>query len=186
MKKGLTELVFIVDRSGSMAGLEKDTIGGFNSCPGHRSGTFQYRSADFSPAFRGQGFGIVEALNRTGRIQDHSSSHQRPGARPTSRLIDPGDRAEPSGRQDVLIKMNVLQHPAGASMMVASAGASFSGLGTLAKVSGTRKVDNLSKGATMATAAPTTLFMGTKAAAPAFPPTRVSRKWHRESAEAFR
>ena len=31
MKKGLTELVFILDRSGSMAGLEGDTIGGFNS-----------------------------------------------------------------------------------------------------------------------------------------------------------
>ena len=31
MKKGLTELVFVLDRSGSMAGLEKDTIGGFNS-----------------------------------------------------------------------------------------------------------------------------------------------------------
>ncbi|MEE0955533.1 MAG: vWA domain-containing protein [Eubacterium sp.] len=31
MKKGLTELVFIIDRSGSMAGLEEDTIGGFNS-----------------------------------------------------------------------------------------------------------------------------------------------------------
>ncbi|MBQ6395033.1 MAG: hypothetical protein IJH87_01620 [Atopobiaceae bacterium] len=31
MKKGLTELVFIVDKSGSMAGLEGDTIGGFNS-----------------------------------------------------------------------------------------------------------------------------------------------------------
>lgn len=30
MKKGLTELVFILDRSGSMQGLEKDTIGGFN------------------------------------------------------------------------------------------------------------------------------------------------------------
>jgi uncharacterized protein YegL len=30
MKKGLTELVFILDRSGSMAGLEADTIGGFN------------------------------------------------------------------------------------------------------------------------------------------------------------
>ena len=30
MRKGLTELVFILDRSGSMAGLEKDTIGGFN------------------------------------------------------------------------------------------------------------------------------------------------------------
>ena len=31
MKKGLTEIVFILDRSGSMAGLEKDTIGGFNA-----------------------------------------------------------------------------------------------------------------------------------------------------------
>ena len=28
---GLTELVFILDRSGSMAGLEEDTIGGFNA-----------------------------------------------------------------------------------------------------------------------------------------------------------
>ena len=31
MKKGLTEIVFILDRSGSMSGLENDTIGGFNS-----------------------------------------------------------------------------------------------------------------------------------------------------------
>ncbi len=31
MKKGLTELVMILDRSGSMGGLENDTIGGFNS-----------------------------------------------------------------------------------------------------------------------------------------------------------
>jgi uncharacterized protein YegL len=31
MKKGLTEIVFILDRSGSMSGLEKDTVGGFNS-----------------------------------------------------------------------------------------------------------------------------------------------------------
>ena len=31
MKKNLTELVFILDRSGSMSGLEKDTIGGFNA-----------------------------------------------------------------------------------------------------------------------------------------------------------
>lgn len=30
-KNGITELVFILDRSGSMSGLEKDTIGGFNS-----------------------------------------------------------------------------------------------------------------------------------------------------------
>lgn len=31
MKKNLTELVFVVDRSGSMSGLESDTIGGFNA-----------------------------------------------------------------------------------------------------------------------------------------------------------
>ena len=31
MKKNLTEIVFILDRSGSMSGLEQDTIGGFNS-----------------------------------------------------------------------------------------------------------------------------------------------------------
>ena len=30
-KNGITELVFLLDRSGSMAGLESDTIGGFNS-----------------------------------------------------------------------------------------------------------------------------------------------------------
>lgn len=30
-RSGITELVFILDRSGSMAGLERDTIGGFNS-----------------------------------------------------------------------------------------------------------------------------------------------------------
>ena len=31
VKNGITELVFIIDRSGSMSGLEDDTIGGFNS-----------------------------------------------------------------------------------------------------------------------------------------------------------
>ena len=31
MKNNVTELVFILDRSGSMAGLESDTVGGFNS-----------------------------------------------------------------------------------------------------------------------------------------------------------
>lgn len=31
MKNNITELVFILDRSGSMSGLEKDTIGGFNA-----------------------------------------------------------------------------------------------------------------------------------------------------------
>ena len=31
IKNGITELVFILDKSGSMTGMEKDTIGGFNS-----------------------------------------------------------------------------------------------------------------------------------------------------------
>ncbi len=31
MRKGLTELVFTLDRSGSMSGLQSDTIGGFNT-----------------------------------------------------------------------------------------------------------------------------------------------------------
>ena len=31
MRKDLTEVVFILDKSGSMSGLEADTIGGFNS-----------------------------------------------------------------------------------------------------------------------------------------------------------
>ncbi|NLL90960.1 MAG: VWA domain-containing protein [Ruminococcaceae bacterium] len=31
MKKDITEVVFILDKSGSMGGLEKDTIGGYNS-----------------------------------------------------------------------------------------------------------------------------------------------------------
>ena len=32
MKKGLTELVFILDKSGSMSGLESDTIGAIMQC----------------------------------------------------------------------------------------------------------------------------------------------------------
>ena len=31
MKNGITELVFILDKSGSMSGMESDTIGGFNA-----------------------------------------------------------------------------------------------------------------------------------------------------------
>lgn len=30
-RNNITELVFILDRSGSMSGLESDTIGGFNA-----------------------------------------------------------------------------------------------------------------------------------------------------------
>ena len=31
MKANITELVFILDKSGSMSGLESDTIGGYNA-----------------------------------------------------------------------------------------------------------------------------------------------------------
>ena len=31
IKNGITEMVFIIDRSGSLAGMEEDTVGGFNS-----------------------------------------------------------------------------------------------------------------------------------------------------------
>ena len=34
MKQNLTELVFILDKSGSMSGLEADTIGGYNALLG--------------------------------------------------------------------------------------------------------------------------------------------------------
>jgi len=38
MKTSLTELVFILDRSGSMGGMENDTIGGFNSMLARQQG----------------------------------------------------------------------------------------------------------------------------------------------------
>ena len=31
IKNGITEMVFIIDKSGSMAGMEEDTVGGFNA-----------------------------------------------------------------------------------------------------------------------------------------------------------
>ena len=40
----MTELVFILDRSGSMAGLEADTIGGFNAMIESRSASRAQRS----------------------------------------------------------------------------------------------------------------------------------------------
>ena len=43
MKNNMTELVFILDRSGSMAGLESDTIGGFNSM---NSDTSKYQNSE--------------------------------------------------------------------------------------------------------------------------------------------
>ena len=44
MKKNCTEVVFVLDRSGSMCGLEKDTIGGFNSLNRrNKTEKFQFR-----------------------------------------------------------------------------------------------------------------------------------------------
>ena len=47
MKNNITELVFILDRSGSMSGLEQDTIGGFNSLL--KSNADRTASAMFQP-----------------------------------------------------------------------------------------------------------------------------------------
>ena len=58
MRKGLTEVVFILDRSGSMAGLERETIGGFNSLlekqkkEAHLIGQIQAKSTLFQPLHR--------------------------------------------------------------------------------------------------------------------------------------
>ena len=38
MNNNLTEIVFILDRSGSMAGLEGDTVGGFNAAIAEQKG----------------------------------------------------------------------------------------------------------------------------------------------------
>ena len=44
MKKNFTELVFILDKSGSMSGLENDTIGGFNSMLEKQKASLRYCS----------------------------------------------------------------------------------------------------------------------------------------------
>lgn len=46
MSKGLTEIVYILDRSGSMGGLEADTIGGFNSMMEKQKKTGEASHAD--------------------------------------------------------------------------------------------------------------------------------------------
>ena len=44
MKKDLTEIVFILDRSGSMSGLESDTVGGFNAMIAKQKSCLLYTS----------------------------------------------------------------------------------------------------------------------------------------------
>ena len=53
MRKGLTEIVFILDRSGSMSGLEADTIGGFNSMLKKQQRAGQQDRENFQSGFSG-------------------------------------------------------------------------------------------------------------------------------------
>ena len=56
MKHNLTELVFILDRSGSMQGLEGDTIGGFNAMiKNSRRSQAKHSSPRFSSTTRPRG-----------------------------------------------------------------------------------------------------------------------------------
>jgi len=61
MKKNLTELVFVLDRSGSMSGLEKDTIGGFNSMLGRQKERYGWEFL-----FLGANIDAIETAGRFG------------------------------------------------------------------------------------------------------------------------
>ena len=61
MKKNLTELVFVLDRSGSMSGLEKDAIGGFNSMLGRQKERYGWEFL-----FLGANIDAIETAGRFG------------------------------------------------------------------------------------------------------------------------
>ena len=106
MNNNLTELVFILDRSGSMAGLESDTIGGFNSMlskqrnePGDAyvttvlfdnrcellhdriplTGVADITARDY---FVRGSTALLDAIGRTIRKIDHAQSHTAASHRP--------------------------------------------------------------------------------------------------------
>ena len=67
MKKGLTELVFVLDRSGSMHGLEADTIGGFNSMIDKQKkedGDYHPASLIYNPELRTAYYSDLEEVRR--------------------------------------------------------------------------------------------------------------------------
>ena len=83
MNKNLTEIVFILDRSGSMSGLESDTIGGFNAmmekhgkelhdaqCVIHSDQGSQYLSTTFQTLLTDDGF--VQSVSGRGNSQDNA------------------------------------------------------------------------------------------------------------------
>ena len=65
MSKGYTEIVYILDRSGSMSGLEADTIGGFNSLiKKQRKEPLSYEVfQDSSPLSAGERFLFAQFIN---------------------------------------------------------------------------------------------------------------------------
>ena len=71
MKKGLTEIVFILDRSGSMGGLESDTIGGFNSMIER-----QKKKYGWEFIFMGANIDAVEVAGRFGVAEDRAVTYE--------------------------------------------------------------------------------------------------------------
>ncbi|WP_067726974.1 hypothetical protein [Oceanobacillus damuensis] len=61
MNRELTEIIFLLDRSGSMAGLEKDTIGGFNSMIKQQQETYHWEFI-----FLGANIDAVKEADRIG------------------------------------------------------------------------------------------------------------------------
>ena len=74
MKNNITELVFILDRSGSMAGLESDTIGGFNAMLEKQKK--QEGACYVSTVLFSNGSRVLQGLPR-GRLHGPARRHRR-------------------------------------------------------------------------------------------------------------
>ena len=71
MRKNLTEIVFILDRSGSMSGLERDTIGGFNSMIERQKAKYGWEFL-----FLGANIDAVETASQFGIGVDRAVNYQ--------------------------------------------------------------------------------------------------------------
>ena len=74
MKNNIIELVFILDRSGSMAGLEGDTIGGFNSMIERQKEKYGWEFL-----FIGANIDAVETAARYGIDKDRAVNYNADG-----------------------------------------------------------------------------------------------------------
>jgi len=70
MKKELTEIVFILDRSGSMGGLESDTIGGYNAMIERQKEKYGWEFI-----FLGANIDAVEVASRFGIGADRAANY---------------------------------------------------------------------------------------------------------------